>query len=66
MENVDIFYDQLEYLTAIWYNLRQFGIVCGYLIYFFLFWNVVTKRNLATLCGSVHIWPFFTVSLQIF
>jgi hypothetical protein len=34
MENVSIFYDHLEYFTAIWYNLWPFGIVCGHLVYF--------------------------------
>jgi hypothetical protein len=34
MENVVIFYDHLEHFTAIWYNLRPFGIVCGHLVYF--------------------------------
>jgi hypothetical protein len=27
MENVGMLYDHLEYFTAIWYNLRQFGII---------------------------------------
>jgi hypothetical protein len=35
MENVGIFYDHLEYFTAIWYNLWPFGIVyCHVLVYF--------------------------------
>jgi hypothetical protein len=33
MGNV-LFYDHLEYFTVIWYNLWQFGIVCGHLVYF--------------------------------
>jgi hypothetical protein len=32
MENVFIFYDHLEYITAIWYNLWPFGIVFGHLV----------------------------------
>jgi hypothetical protein len=36
MENVVIFYDHLEYFTAIWYNLWPFGIVCGNLVYFYV------------------------------
>jgi hypothetical protein len=32
---VCIFYDLMEYFTAIWYNLRQFGIVCGHLVIIF-------------------------------
>jgi hypothetical protein len=34
MENDVIFYDHLEYFTAIWYNVWQFGIVCSHLVYF--------------------------------
>jgi hypothetical protein len=34
MGNVDIFHDHLEYFMAIWYNLWQFGIVRGHLVYF--------------------------------
>jgi hypothetical protein len=49
MEHVSILYVHLEYFTVIWYNLRPFGIVCGYLVYFFLFWYVWTKKNLANL-----------------
>jgi hypothetical protein len=45
MENDCIFYDRLEYLTAIWYNLWPFDIVCGHLVYF----SRWTKKNLATL-----------------
>jgi hypothetical protein len=34
MENVFIFYDHLEYFSIIWYNLWQFGIGRGHLVYF--------------------------------
>jgi hypothetical protein len=34
MENVVIFYDHLEYFTAIWYYTWQFGIACGHVVYF--------------------------------
>jgi hypothetical protein len=34
MEKNSIFYDHLEYFTAILYNLWPFGIVCGHLVYF--------------------------------
>jgi hypothetical protein len=37
MEKVGMFYDHLEYFTAIWYNLWPFGKVCGHLVYFFQF-----------------------------
>jgi hypothetical protein len=48
MENIVIFYDHLEYFTAIWYKW-PFGIVCGHLVYFFTFWYVWNKKNLTTL-----------------
>jgi hypothetical protein len=32
MEIIVLFYDQLEYFTAIWYNLGPFGLVCGHLV----------------------------------
>jgi hypothetical protein len=32
VENVVIFYDHLEYFTAIWYNVLPFGIVCCHLV----------------------------------
>jgi hypothetical protein len=34
MENVVIFYDHLEYVLVIWYNVRPIGVVCGHLVYF--------------------------------
>ena len=37
MKTVHLFYDRLEQFTAIWYNLRSFGIVCGHLVYFLRF-----------------------------
>jgi hypothetical protein len=55
IENVVIFYDHLEYFTAIWYHLQPFGIVCGHLVYFFPFWYVWTKKNLATLIFKVIV-----------
>jgi hypothetical protein len=33
MVNVGILYDHLEYVMAIWYNLRLVGIVCGHYVY---------------------------------
>jgi hypothetical protein len=46
-KNVVIFY---EYFTATWYNLWPFGIPCLWSFgIFFTFWNVWTKKNLATL-----------------
>jgi hypothetical protein len=37
MENISIFYDHLEYFTAIWYNFWPFDIVWGHLVYFYRF-----------------------------
>jgi hypothetical protein len=48
MENVCTFYDALEYFTATWCILWQFGTVFGHVVHFFLFWYVWTKKNLAT------------------
>jgi hypothetical protein len=44
MENVVIFYDNLEYFPSIWYNLWPFGIVCGNLVYFFRFGMFVPRK----------------------
>jgi hypothetical protein len=49
MENVGIYYDHLEYFTAIWYNLWPFVINCGHLVYFFHFGMFGPRKNLATL-----------------
>jgi hypothetical protein len=35
MEDVDIFFVLLEDLKAIWYILLPFGLLFGYLVYFF-------------------------------
>jgi hypothetical protein len=50
-----IIYDHLEHYAAIWYNLWQFGIVCGHLVYIFPFWYVWTKKNLATLGQTLYV-----------
>jgi hypothetical protein len=42
--NVGVFYDHLEYLMAIWYNLWPFGIVCVHLVHFFQFWYHVPRK----------------------
>jgi hypothetical protein len=49
METVVIFYEYLEYFTAIRYNLLTFGIVCCHFGIFITFWYVSSKKNLATL-----------------
>jgi hypothetical protein len=36
MESAGIFYDHLEYFTAIWCILWPFGKGCGHLVHFFL------------------------------
>jgi hypothetical protein len=45
MENVVIFYDQLEHFTAIWYNLWPFGIVCCHLVIFFILVCLVQEKS---------------------
>jgi hypothetical protein len=42
-------WNHLEYNTAIWYDLRPFGIVCSRFGIFFPFWYVWTEKNLAAL-----------------
>jgi hypothetical protein len=49
IKNVGIFYDHLEYVMAICYNLWRFDLVCHHLVYFLPFWYIWTKKNLATL-----------------
>jgi hypothetical protein len=34
MENVGVYYDHVEYFTAIWYNLWPFVKNCGHLVFF--------------------------------
>jgi hypothetical protein len=52
MENVGIFYDHLQYFTAIWCILWPFGIVCCNLVNFSLFGSAWINQNLATLSHS--------------
>jgi hypothetical protein len=53
MKNVCIFYDHLEYSTAIWYNLGPFGILCGRLVYFPHF-GMFGPRKIWQPCLAVH------------
>jgi ABC-type spermidine/putrescine transport system permease subunit II len=64
MENVVIFYDNLEYFMAIWHNACQFGIVCGHLVFVFPFWYVKTKKNLATMLKRVFFSIFGRVAVS--
>jgi hypothetical protein len=43
-ENLGIFYEHLVYFTAIGNILWPFGIFCGPLVYFSLFWYVVPRK----------------------
>jgi hypothetical protein len=45
MENGGIFYDNLEYVMAIWHNVWKLGIVCGHLVYFSLFGMFGPKKS---------------------
>jgi hypothetical protein len=44
MEDVGIFYGHSVNFVAIWYNLPPFGIFCGSLVYFSLFWYVALRK----------------------
>jgi hypothetical protein len=44
-ENVGIFYDHLEYFTALWCMLWPFGTVCGHLVHFSCFGMCGTKKS---------------------
>jgi hypothetical protein len=57
MENVGIFYDYLEYLTAIWYILWQFCTVCGHLVQFVVIW--CSLWSFGTVCG--HLVQFVVI-----
>jgi hypothetical protein len=46
MKNVCIFYDHLEFFTAIWYNLWPFGTVGGHLVFFSNFCMFGTRKSL--------------------
>jgi hypothetical protein len=54
-ENVDIFYNRLEYFMAILYNSWPFGIVCGILLYFYQF----------DMFGPREIWQPWCLSFYI-
>jgi hypothetical protein len=49
MENVGIFYDLLEYITAIWYTLWSLGNFVAILVYFSPVLVYCLKKTLATL-----------------
>jgi hypothetical protein len=63
LENVDIFYDHLEYFTDI---CVPFGIFCVYLVHFVFIWYIFpvlvphTNKNLATLLSAAL--PLYHVS----
>jgi hypothetical protein len=44
LENVNIFYGNLEYFIDIWDILRPFGIFCVHLVHLFRFWYHVPGR----------------------
>jgi hypothetical protein len=49
LENVDIFYGPLEYLTDIWDILSLLGTLCVHLVHFPVLVSFCIKKNLATL-----------------
>jgi hypothetical protein len=44
MEDAGICYGHLVHFTVLSYILWTFGIVCGNLVYFFLFWYFVPRK----------------------
>jgi hypothetical protein len=50
---VFVFNGHLVHFTAIWYILRQFGIIYGHLVHFFPHWNFV-PRKIWQPCFRVH------------
>jgi hypothetical protein len=40
-----VFYEHLEYFTAIWYNLWPFGIVCVHLVHFSGFGSMHQEKS---------------------
>jgi hypothetical protein len=52
MENLVIFYDHLEYFTAIWYNFGLFSIVCGHLVYL-LHFGMFGPRKIWQPCSRI-------------
>jgi hypothetical protein len=44
MKEVGIFYGHLVYFTAHCYILLTFGTICGNLVYFNTFWNVLPRK----------------------
>jgi hypothetical protein len=61
-ENVGIFYDNLEYFTAIWYNSWPFGIVCGHFEYFPQF-RMIRQKTWQT---WISPWRSGLVALSLF
>jgi hypothetical protein len=72
MDNVGIFYDYLEYLLAICYNLWPFGISCGHLVFspvlvcldrkklatLYLTWGVCFGKEIRQfVCRNCTGWP---------
>jgi hypothetical protein len=63
MENVAIFFGQLEYFTAVRHILKPFGTFCGHLVHFVVIWYILW--SFGTFCGHlVHfvvIWYSFPI-----
>jgi hypothetical protein len=62
METVGIYYDHLEYFTAILYNLWPFVINCGHLVYYFHFGMFGPRKIWQTclrLMGDRLLWAVF-------
>jgi hypothetical protein len=51
----------MEHFTAIGYNLRPFGTVCGHLVYFSRFGMIGPKKNLAILVSGSFFYFLFSL-----
>jgi hypothetical protein len=71
IENVVIFYDPLEYFSAIWYSLQPFDKVCGHLVYFSVFgmfgprkiWQPRRQRTAFGFDWALFIYPATLICL---
>jgi hypothetical protein len=55
MENVAIFFGQLEYFTAVRHILKPFGTFCGHLVHFVVIWYILW--SFGTFCGHLVQFP---------
>jgi hypothetical protein len=64
MENISIFYVNLEFYAVIWYILWPFGKCCGHLVYFSRFGMFYLQKSGNP--GRYYLFVFLEESLQMF